>query len=468
MFADGGLCERKLVSGVGKAQSLGSNDKAAQPMKGRIGVHSIDYKRITKTMSQAFISSFARNGKTQKNGGILLPAWESIMSAPFITFSRRLRETPFTSRVLAGGAQSFTVYNHMLLASWFRGVEADYWHLCQHVQVWDVSCERQVQIKGPDAYQLVQWMTPRDLSKAQSDQCFYVPLCDEQGRLINDPIAIHVAADTWWLSIADSDVLLWAKGLATGQGLDVEITEPEVWPIAVQGPKADALMARVFGEEVKDIRFFRYRRLHYRGHDFIVARSGWSHQGGFEIYVDDASLGQVLWDELFEQGVDLHVGHGCPNNIERMEAGLLSYGNDMDSAMTPLQCGLDKYCHLDRDLPSLSVAALAEQKRNGVPSRLMGVVVPDLPPQSGGFTLQIDGKTAAEITSHCYSARYHAWLAFALISREQISAVQTGKAALQLKSDHGVSTAQLCDLPFQLDRMGLAHRQCHVDSFSTV
>lgn len=380
------------------------------------------------------------------------------MSAPLITFSRRLRQTPFTSRVLDGGAQSFTVYNHMLLPSWFRGVEADYWHLCQHVQVWDVSVERQVQLKGPDAYRLVQWMTPRDLSAAKPDQCFYVPLCDEHGKLVNDPVAIRVADDTWWLSIADSDVLLWAKGLAAGKGLQVEITEADVWPLAVQGPKAETLMARVFGEVVRDIRFFRYRRLAFRGHEFIVARSGWSHQGGFEVYVDDAELGQALWDELFAQGADLEVGHGCPNNIERMEAGLLSYGSDMDLQMTPLQCGLDKYCHLDRDLPSLSVAALAEQRRDGVPSRLLGVVVPALPRDAAAQQLLLDGAPCGEITSQCFSARYDAWLGFAHLSRDAIAAVQCDAAALTLASSAGRAPATLCELPFPLDGLGLATR----------
>lgn len=377
---------------------------------------------------------------------------------PLITRSRRLRETPFTSRILAGGAKSFTVYNHMLLASYFRGLEADYWHLCQHVQVWDVSVERQVQIKGPDAYELVQLMTPRDLSKAQDDQCFYAPLCDEQGKIINDPIAIRVSDTTWWLSIADSDVMLWAKGLATGRGMDVEICEPDVWPIAVQGPKSDDLMARVFGEEVRDIRFFRYRRLAYQGHYFIVARSGWSHQGGFEIYVDDAKLGQALWDELFEKGEDLQVGHGCPNNIERMEAGLLSFGSDMMYSMSPLQCGLDKYCHLDRDLPSLSVAALAEQQKQGVPSRLMGVVVPDLPKSCVDIELLIDDVASGEITSQSHSARFDAWLAFALFDTAQIEAVLEGKSQLSVLTSHGAFSAVMSELPFKLESLELKSR----------
>jgi dimethylsulfoniopropionate demethylase len=215
----------------------------------------------------------AKQGPESRN---FIPVEYETMSSPLLTFSRRLRETPFTSRILAGGAKSLTVYNHTLLPSWFRSLEEDYWHLVEHVQVWDVSCERQVQLQGPDAAKLVQLMTPRDLSKAQDDQCFYVPLCDQRGQIMNDPIAIKIDADTWWLSISDSDIYLWAKGIAFGAGLNVEVSQPRVWPIAVQGPKAETLMARLFGDDVNSIRFFRYKRLAWQGHEFIVARSGWS------------------------------------------------------------------------------------------------------------------------------------------------------------------------------------------------
>ena len=384
------------------------------------------------------------------------------MSSPLITFSTRLRESPFTERVLAGGAKSFTVYNHMLLPSWFRSLEEDYWHLVEHVQVWDVSCERQVQIKGPDAGKLVQWMTPRDLSKAQADQCFYVPLCDEQGHIVNDPIAINISDDTWWLSIADSDILLWAKGLATGRGLNVEITEPDVWPVAVQGPKAETLMTRLFGDEVNSIRFFRYKRLAYHGHEFIVARSGWSGQGGFEIYVDNAEIGQRLWDDLFSNGEDLHVGHGCPNNIERMESGLLSFGSDMGFKTTPLQCGLERFCQLDNNLQSMSIAALKTQRTAGLPSRLIGVIAPAVPATSKQNRLIINNKPVGDITSQTLSARHDVWLGFALLETQLIDELEADSASIQLRCNGKQYDASISELPFKLDELELPvrnHRQ---------
>lgn len=340
----------------------------------------------------------------------------------------------------------------MLLATCFNSIEADYWHLCQHVQVWDVSCERQVQIKGADAFKLVQLMTPRNISKAAEDQCFYLPLCDQYGKMINDPIAIHIQKDTWWLSIADSDVLLWAKGLATGLALDAEVTEPDIWPLAVQGPKADELMRRVFGELIDEIRFFRYKYLDYRGHQFLVARSGWSKQGGFEIYVDDAEIGCRLWDELFECGRDLNVGPGCPNIIERIEGGLLSFGNDMNFRHTPLQCGLRKYCNLDQDIESLSLDALRKQDAEGVPSRLMGLMavgLKDVPENKSVYSH--DGQ-AGEVYSDCVSPRYGAYLAFAEIDSRTINTVLDNEGdGLMMEIDGDRCPVKCSELPFKFE-----------------
>ena len=369
-----------------------------------------------------------------------------------LSISRRIRKTPYTSRVEALGVKAYTVYNNMLLATCFRSVEADYWHLCQHVQVWDVSVERQVQVKGPDAFRLVQLMTPRNLSKAQDDQCFYLPLCDENGRMINDPIVIHIEQDTWWLSIADSDVLLWAKGLAVGMNMDVEVTEANVWPVAIQGPKADELMRRIFGEIVDEIRFFRYKRLEYKGHKFVVSRSGWSKQGGFEVYVDDAELGCKLWDELFEKGADLNVGPGCPNLIERIEGGLLSFGNDMDFRHSPLQCGLRKYCHFDQDIESLSIEALKHQDEKGVSARLMGLMAVGLNEIADNKSVLKGNEYVGEIFSDCISPRYGAYLAIAMLHSDAINTtIENQGEGLTINIADEIHYVKCMELPFVFD-----------------
>ena len=200
--------------------------------------------------------------------------------------SRRVRGTPFSAGVQAAGAKAYTVYNHMLLPSYFENYEDDYHHLKNYVQVWDVSVERQVSIKGPDAAKLMRMISPRDMNKMAEDQCYYMPICDDNGGMLNDPVAIKLAGDHYWLSIADGDLLQFLLGIAIGKDLEVEIHEPDVSPLAIQGPKAEELTAKVFGESVREIKFFRYKKLSFLDTKFVVARSGWSKQGGFEIYVE--------------------------------------------------------------------------------------------------------------------------------------------------------------------------------------
>lgn len=340
------------------------------------------------------------------------------MNSKLLASGRRIRTTPYSKRVEEAGVKAYTVYNHMLLPTLFDTPESDYWHLREHVQVWDVAAERQVELNGPDAAKLAQLMTPRDLSKIQLLQGKYAPICNAQGFILNDPIVIKLADDRFWLSVADSDMKLFAQGLAQGYALDVKVFEPDVSPLAVQGPKSDDLMARVFGELVRDIRFFRGEMLEFQGVEMYVARSGWSKQGGFEIYMPDWSLGEALWDELFEKGDDLNVRAGCPQGNERIESGLLSYGNDMDDLDTPFECGLDSFLNLNANIDSLSLPALREMAGKQT-RKLVGLAfdrVPWMPPSRlGGSKIEIDGEVLGEVRSQAWSFRYNKLLAIAML-----------------------------------------------------
>lgn len=282
-----------------------------------------------------------------------------------ISPSRRLRRTPFSDGVEAAGVKAYTVYNRMLLPTVFESVEADYHHLKRHVQVWDVSVERQVELRGPDSARLMQMLTPRDLRGMLPGRCFYVPIVDETGGMLNDPVAVKLSEDRWWISIADSDLLLWVKGIANGYRLDVLVDEPDISPLAVQGPKAEDLVARIFGEAVRDVRFFRFGLFEFEGRELVVARSGYSKQGGFEIYVDGADIAMPLWNALFAAGEDLQVRAGCPNAIERIEGGLLSYGNDMTDDNTPHECGLGRFCDTQTAIGCIGRDALLRVAKEG-------------------------------------------------------------------------------------------------------
>ncbi|MFL2822902.1 MAG: dimethylsulfoniopropionate demethylase, partial [Paracoccaceae bacterium] len=227
------------------------------------------------------------------------------MHTPGISITRRLRQTPFSKKVFKEGVSNFTVYNHMLLPTVFRSVEEDYHHLKNAVQVWDVACERQVEITGPDAKKLMEMLTPRDLRKLTIDKCLYAPLTNLSGGIINDPVIVKVEEDRYWISIADSDVLLWVSGIATGLSLNVRIFEPDVSILAIQGPLSNTLMQKVFGMDFDTVKLFSIVRVPFKDTSFIAARSGFSKQGGFEIYVENSTYAEGLWDVFFEAGKSL-------------------------------------------------------------------------------------------------------------------------------------------------------------------
>ncbi|MEL6464605.1 MAG: dimethylsulfoniopropionate demethylase [Pseudomonadota bacterium] len=322
-----------------------------------------------------------------------------------ISPSRRLRRTPFSEGVEAAGVKAYTIYNRMLLPTVFESVEADYRHLKDHVQVWDVSVERQVELRGPDASRLMQMLTPRDLRRMLPGQCYYVPIVDETGGMLNDPVAVKLSEDRWWISIADSDLLLWVKGIANGYRLDVLVDEPDVSPLAVQGPKADALMERVFGERVRDIRFFRFDMFQFEGCDLAIARSGYSKQGGFEIYVPDSAQGMPLWNALFDAGEDLQVRAGCPNGIERIEGGLLSYGNDMTDDNTPHECGLGRFCDTQTAIGCIGRDALLRVSKEGPVQQLRPIAIHGdaVPTCDRPWPLYAGGKRVGQVTSAAWS-----------------------------------------------------------------
>ena len=361
-----------------------------------------------------------------------------------IVRSARMRETPYTPRVDAAGVKAYSTYNHMLLAANFGDIEAECRHLKTAVQVWDVACERQVELRGPDAFRLAQMTTPRDLSRIAADQCAYAPTVDRNGRMLNDPVMLKLAEDRWWISIADSDVALYAEGLAAGAGLDVEVFEPDVNIIAVQGPRADELAARVFGDEVKAIRFFRHATLDFEGTPMLVARSGYSKQGGVEIYVPGWENGLPLWDALMDAGRDLDVRVGCPNLIERVEGGLLSYGADMTREHTAYEAGLGRYC--SPDAPCVGREALAREAAEG-PKRMirsLSVEGGRLPTAARPWPLYADGERVGRISIAVWSPDFETNVALGMVERSH----WTDGTRLEAETPEGLRPAVVRERPF--------------------
>ena len=292
-----------------------------------------------------------------------------------LNFSRRIRRTPFTASVEKYGVTGFSVVNHTLLPKSFQhSIEDDYLHLQKYAQIWDVGCQRQVEIKGRDALKLIELMTPRSISELNSKKCLYIPLTDENGGIINDPILIKISDEHYYLSVADSDVLLWARGLAIGLGLNVRIREPDVWPLAIQGPKAADVLAKVFGERIHSLKRFNFDYFPLDGSSQLIAKTGYSRIGGFEIYLSRPELGTFLWETILEAGKPENIRPGSPNIIDRVEAGLLSYGNEMTVENTPLECNMDKFLDIYKEEDYIGKKVLLRQIKYGIKRRIKGVI----------------------------------------------------------------------------------------------
>ena len=345
-----------------------------------------------------------------------------------LNMSRRIRRTPYTNKVEKLGVSDFTVVNHMLLPKGFRKtIEEDYWHLNKDVQLWDVSCQRQVQIQGKDAFKLVQKLTPRPLKNMETGKCFYMPMVDEDGGMINDPVLLKLDDDMFWISIADSDILLWASGIALGLGLDVKIKEPDVYPLAVQGPKSEDLLASVFGEDIRKLKFFNFRVFDFMGTKQIIARSGYSNQDGFEIYFksfnkyfDSVDIGEKLWDKIWKTGQKFNISPGCPNLIDRIEGGLMSYGNDFTKENNPFECNLQKYCNFS-DHDFIGKEALKKIKKKKIKQKMCGVIFEGKPYKPNGKLLKVlspKKEIIGRITSGIFSPKYKKNIGLSMILKD--------------------------------------------------
>jgi glycine cleavage system aminomethyltransferase T len=360
--------------------------------------------------------------------------------------SARLRPSPFFGATVAEGVKSFTTYNNMLMPTGYGHPEAEYWRLINGVSMWDVSVERQVQLKGRDAARLAQILAPRDLSKCVEGQGKYVALCNHAGTLINDPILLKRADDLFWLSIADSNILFWARAIAAERGLDVEIAEPDVSPLAVQGPMAEQVAAAIFGDWVTGLKHFWFRETEVEGIPVAVARSGWSRQGGFELYLMDGSKGGALWNIVREAGQPWDIGPGNPNTHERIESGLLSWGGDTDDWTNPFEVRMERYVDLNVPDDTVGIQALRRIKTEGPVRQQLGLVLDGDMPSGSAFTwfdILRDGRKIGDMTNIIWSYRMKKNIGFALVS----TAAQPGDI-VEIQKDGRKIGGALTRLPF--------------------
>lgn len=363
-----------------------------------------------------------------------------------ISPSARLRPSPFFEMTVAAGMTSCTTYNHMLMPTGYGNPQEEYWRLINGVAMWDVACERQVQLMGRDAARLAQILCPRNLSTCVVGQGKYVALCNHAGTLINDPILLKRADDCYWLSIADSNILFWARVIAAERGLDVDICEPDVSPLAIQGPKAEDVVAAMFGDWVRSLKYFWFRDAEIEGIPVAVARSGWSKQSGFELYLMDGAKGAALWNLVAEAGRPRDIGPGYPNACERIESGLISWGGDTDDATNPFEVRMGKYVDLDVADDVIGIGALRRIKAAGVRRQQLGVILEGDEPSavpSTWFDIAANDRKIGSMTNCIWSWRLKRNIGFALVA----AAAEPGDAVEVLKDGKRIP-AKLTVLPF--------------------
>jgi aminomethyltransferase len=365
-----------------------------------------------------------------------------------IAFGPRIRKSPFFNSTIRAGASHFTTYNHMYMPVSYADLKAEYDRLINGVAMWDVAAERQVSLKGPDALDLGRMLTPRNLDTLSFGMGRYVPVCNNRGSLINDPVMLKIAEDEIWLSIADSDMKFWCEGLAVGKGMDVTVTEPDASPLAIQGPKAIDVVACIFGDWTRELKYFGFKEVDLGTIPVMVARSGWSKQGGYEIYLKDGTQGDKLWDIVAEAGAAYGIGPGAPNYIERVESGLISFNADTDDDANPFEMGLGKFVDLNQDVNYIGKAALKKIAAEGVKRRFCGVVMDgdDLTStNSHRWDIHKDGEYVGFASAAAYSPRLQQNIAVALIT---VAAAESTEE-MQVMTEYGIRNAIATSLPFK-------------------
>ena len=362
-------------------------------------------------------------------------------------FGTQIRKSPYFDATVRWGATGFSVYNHMYIPRDFGNPEQNFWNLVNDAILCDVAVERQVEITGPDAYKFIQLLTPRDLSKLEVGQCKYVLITNEKGGILNDPVLLRLAENHFWLSLSDSDILLWAQGVAVNSGLDVNIQEPDVSPLQLQGPKSGDIMAKLFGEGIRDLKYYWLREIELEGIPLVVSRTGWSSELGYELFLRDGSQGDRLWEAIMAAGKEYGLKPGHTSSIRRIEGGMLSYHADADIHTNPFEVDLERLVSLDNEINFIGKEALRQIKQDGIKRKQVGLEIDCDPlkgPNTNFWPISINGKFMGKVTSAVYSPRLKKNIALAMLD---IQFIEIGQL-VEIHTDFGKQQGVVVEKPF--------------------
>lgn len=362
-------------------------------------------------------------------------------------FGTQIRKSPYFDATVRWGATGFSVYNHMYIPRDFGSPEQNFWNLVNDAILCDVAVERQVEITGPDAFNFIQLLTPRDLTNLSVGQCKYVLITNNEGGILNDPVLLRLGENHFWLSLSDSDILLWAQGVAVNSGLDVHIQEPDVSPLQLQGPKSGKIMTKLFGESIQDLKYYWFREIDLEGIPLIVSRTGWSSELGYELFLRDGTQGDRLWETIMTAGKEFGIQPGHTSSIRRIEGGMLSYHADADINTNPFEVGLDRLVNLDSKLDFIGKKALQRINAEGIKRKQVGLELSGEPlkgPNTIFWPIRRGEKVIGKVTSAVYSPRLKKNIALAMVD---ISHAELGQEFF-IQTDTGEEKAIVVEKPF--------------------
>ncbi|MBT7275380.1 MAG: glycine cleavage system protein T [Woeseiaceae bacterium] len=367
--------------------------------------------------------------------------------SPYISLGSRVRKSPYFESTKQAGAKAFSIYNHMYMPTLYTSVVDEYWSMVNDVVMIDVGVERQIEISGPDAHKLIQFITPRDVSNCDLGKCYYILLTGEDGGIINDAVLLRLNDEQFWVSPGDGDVLLWIEGVAVNSGMDVNVFEPDVSPLQMGGPKSPHVMYELFGDLAIDLGYYRAAQTEVNGIPLVLGRTGWSGELSYELYLQDGSRGNELWELVAKAGEKYNIKPAAPQLIRSIEGELLSYASDISRTDNPYTIDMGRMVNLEREDDFIGKAALQKIHAEGVKRKLVGVEIAGDPinaPPEHLWAIKDGHNSIGHITRCIYSPRLKKNIGFANVPIEY---TEIG-SKLSIDSPRGLLSASICKKPW--------------------